>query len=180
MKNDNVSKISYIEKARKITSREYLMKLIYQIDILNCELKDISDYLEDFLVNHEEYIINRYEELVLQYSNESCVNLEDVNINNAVDMEYMKKVCVQLGAHYYEIEGLITKHALNWSLDRIAKVDLAILKLAICEVVYMNDEIPVKVAINEAVDLAKLYCDDKSPKFINGILGSVANGTQKK
>ena len=63
---------------------------------------------------------------------------------------------------------------------RIAKVDLAILKLAVCEVVYMNNEIPVKVAINEAIDLAKLYCDDKSPKFINGILGSVVSDTQKQ
>ena len=82
--------------------------------------------------------------------------------------------------HCYEIEELITKYALNWSLDRIAKVDLAILKLAICEVVYMNDDVPIKVSINEAVDLAKLYCDDKSPKFINGILGSVVNDTQKQ
>ena len=49
MKNDNVSKISYIEKARKITSREYLMKLIYQIDMLEGDLGDINNYLEDFL-----------------------------------------------------------------------------------------------------------------------------------
>lgn len=179
MKNDNVSKISYIEKARKITSREYLMKLIYQIDMLDGELENINDYFESFLVDHEEYIINRYEELLLQYSNESCVDLENVNINNAIDLSYMKRVCNQISAHCYEIEDIITKYALNWSLDRIAKVDLAILKLAVCEVVYMNDEIPVKVSINEAVDLAKLYCDDKSPKFINGILGSVVSDTQK-
>lgn len=178
MKNDNVSKISYIEKARKITSREYLMKLIYQIDILENDLQDINSYFEDFLTNHEEYIINRYEELLLQYSNESCVDLEHVNINSAIDMEYMKRVCNELSVHSYDIEELITKYALNWSLNRIAKVDLAILKLAICEIVYMNEEVPVKVSINEAIDLAKLYCDDKSPKFINGILGSVVNDTQ--
>ena len=93
---------------------------------------------------------------------------------------HLDQLCNQLENHSYEIEDIITKHALNWSLDRIAKVDLAILKLAICEVVYMNDEVPVKVSINEAVDLAKLYCDDKSPKFINGILGSVVNDTQKQ
>ena len=86
MKNDNVSKISYIEKARKITSREYLMKLIYQIDMLEGDLGDINNYLEDFLRDHEEYIINRYEELLLQFSNESSVDLENVNINNAIDI----------------------------------------------------------------------------------------------
>lgn len=180
MKNDNVSKISYIEKARKITSREYLMKLIYQIDILEGDLQDINSYLEDFLNDHEEYITNRYEELLLQYSNESCVDLENVNMNNAIDMQYMKRACNELSMHSYDIEELITKYALNWSLDRIAKVDLAILKLSICEIEYMNKEVPVRVSINEAIDLAKLYCDDKSPKFINGILGSVANDTREQ
>ena len=179
MKNDNVGKISYIEKARKITSREYLMKLIYQIDVLEGGTQDISNHFENFLKDHEEYIINRYEELLLQFSNESNVDLENVNINNALDLEYMKRVCDELSEHNYDIEEMITKHALNWSLNRIAKVDLAILKLSICEIVYMNKEVPVKVSINEAIDLAKLYCDDKSPKFINGILGSVVNDTEK-
>lgn len=179
MKNDNVSKIGYIEKAKKITSREYLMKLIYQIDILEGDLQNINSYLQDFLNNHEEYIINRYEELILQYSNESCVDLDRVSINNAIDIEYMKRVCNELSVNSCDIEELIKKYAINWSINRIAKVDLAILKLSICEIVYMNKEVPVKVSINEAIDLAKLYCDDKSPKFINGILGSVVNEIQQ-
>ena len=56
----------------------------------------------------------------------------------------------------------------------MAKVDLAILRLATCEVLNALD-IPTKVSINEAIELAKLYCDEKSPKFINGILGSIVN-----
>lgn len=179
MKNDNVGRISYIEKAKKITSREYLMKLIYQIDVLEGSTQDINDHFESFIKAHEEYIINRYEELLLQFSNESNVDLEHVNMKNALDLDYMKRVCNELSEHNYDIEEIITKHAKNWSLSRIAKVDLAILKLSICEIVYMNKEVPVKVSINEAIDLAKLYCDDKSPKFINGILGSVVNDTQK-
>ena len=179
MKNDNLGRISYIEKARKITSREYLMKLIYQIDVLEGGTEDINNHFESFLKDHEEYIINRYEELLLQFSNESNVALENVNIKSALDLEYMQRVCNELSEHNYDIEEMITKHAKNWSLSRIAKVDLAILKLSICEIVYMNKEVPVKVSINEAIDLAKLYCDDKSPKFINGILGSVVNDTQK-
>ncbi|MCG4471040.1 transcription antitermination factor NusB, partial [Lawsonibacter sp. DFI.6.74] len=69
---------------------------------------------------------------------------------------------------------LINKYAKNWTINRMAKVDLAILRLAICEILYMS-EMPTKVSINEAIELAKLYCDDKSPKFINGILGSVVS-----
>ena len=69
------------------------MKLIYQIDMLEGDLGDINNYLEDFLRDHEEYIINRYEELLLQFSNESSVDLENVNINNAIDIEYMRSIC---------------------------------------------------------------------------------------
>ena len=61
----------------------------------------------------------------------------------------------------------------------MAKVDLAILRLAVCEILYVPN-IPTKVSINEAIELAKLYCDDKSPKFINGILGSVVNEIGEK
>ncbi len=53
------------------------------------------------------------------------------------------------------------------------KVDVSILRLSVCEILYLDT--PNKVSINEAVELAKIYCDDKSPKFINGILGSVVD-----
>ena len=59
----------------------------------------------------------------------------------------------------------------NWKLERISKIDLAILKLAIYELKYT--EIPFKVAINEAVELAKKYGEDASKNFVNGILASV-------
>ncbi|EPZ60141.1 transcription antitermination factor NusB [[Clostridium] sordellii ATCC 9714] len=77
------------------------------------------------------------------------------------------------------IDELISKYAKNWTINRMAKVDLAILRLAVCEILYVPN-IPTKVSINEAIELAKLYCDDKSPKFINGILGSVVNEIGEK
>ncbi len=77
------------------------------------------------------------------------------------------------------INSLINSNAKNWSVDRIAKVDLAILKLAIAEIIAIDD-IPQKVSVNEAIELAKIYCDDKSPKFINGILGSVISEIESK
>ena len=59
----------------------------------------------------------------------------------------------------------------DWKLNRISKMDLSILKLAIYEIKY--NEIPYKVAINEAVELAKKYGEDKSKNFVNGILASI-------
>ena len=73
--------------------------------------------------------------------------------------------------HLKEIDELIEKHATNWSFNRIAKVDLSILRLAIYELKYKD--VPEKVAVNEAVEIAKVYSTEKSPKFVNGILGSV-------
>ncbi len=75
-------------------------------------------------------------------------------------------------AHMPEIDALIQKYAKNWSMDRIARVDLAILRLAVFELLYRGD-IPPVVSINEAIDLAKTYSSGESRRFINGILDSV-------
>lgn len=71
-----------------------------------------------------------------------------------------------------EVNGLIDQYSVRWKTSRMSPVDLAILQLAICEIKYMDD-IPVKVSIYEAVELAKTYGTDKASKFINGILGRV-------
>ena len=71
------------------------------------------------------------------------------------------------------IDELISKCADNWQLSRMAVVDRNILRLAIYEMMYMREEIPVKVAINEAVELAKKYGDIDSGKFVNGVLDKI-------
>ena len=59
----------------------------------------------------------------------------------------------------------------DWTFDRIARIDLAILRLAFYEILYVErDEVPIKVAVNEAVELAKTFSDDKSKQFVNGVL----------
>ena len=72
-----------------------------------------------------------------------------------------------------EIDGYIRKFATAWPLERLSIIDRNILRLAIFEVLFDN-EVSVKVAINEAVELAKKFGSDNSPKFINGVLGSVS------
>lgn len=59
----------------------------------------------------------------------------------------------------------------DWTMERISKVNLSILRLAMCEILFMED-IPFQVSINEAVELAKKFGDDDSPSFINGVLAS--------
>lgn len=92
---------------------------------------------------------------------EDIQNLQEQYINTTINTTII---------HIQEINALIEKYAIGWTLDRIAKVDLAILQLALVEILY-NEEIPYNVSINEAVELAKKYSGDDSPSFINGILG---------
>ena len=82
-------------------------------------------------------------------------------------------------ANKKEIFKIIEKFAPDWPIAKIAKVDRAILEIGIYEIVYSED-IPPIVSINEAVEIAKKYGDDSSPKFINGVLSSVMNQYEKK
>lgn len=70
------------------------------------------------------------------------------------------------------IDDLISRHLQGWRLDRIAAVDLNVLRLAIFELLYMKD-IPPRVTINEAVEIAKKFGDDESGRFVNGVLARI-------
>lgn len=75
--------------------------------------------------------------------------------------------------HHEEIDKIISDNLDNWTLERIAKTDLAILRTAVAEMLYV-ESIPVRVSINEAVDLAKKYGDERSYAFINSVLGKIS------
>ena len=70
-------------------------------------------------------------------------------------------------------EGVHESYAKDWSITRIAKVDLSILRIAVYELLYESN-IPQGATVNEAVELAKLFGGDRSPGFVNGILGAIA------
>lgn len=165
-------------RAKRETSREYLMKLMYQTYISNGDITDLKNELDVFLENNEEYIINRYEELVLNYSDKN-VDFEGTLLKDCVDRKYLDKMCEVLQNKIDDINELIENNAKNWSINRFSKIDLSILQIAISEM--LSDlNIPDKVSINEAIDLAKMYCEAKTPKFINGILGSVVDEIKER
>jgi transcription antitermination protein NusB len=72
-----------------------------------------------------------------------------------------------------KLDGFIASHAPEWPLDQVALIDRNILRIALWEIAVSN-ETPIKVAINEAVELAKVYGSDSTPRFVNGVLGSLA------
>lgn len=77
-----------------------------------------------------------------------------------------------------EIDNLINTYSVGWKTDRMPKVDLAILRLGLYEL--LLGEVPVAIVINEAVELANVYCGDKSGAFINGVLGAISRKEIKK
>ena len=87
--------------------------------------------------------------------------------------DYIKKVFFGVFENVEMIDEVISKNAVGWSIKRITKTALAILRLAIYEIEFY-DEIPVSVSINEAVELAKKYATKEDASFINGILSTVS------
>ena len=86
--------------------------------------------------------------------------------------EYIKDAIIGINKNIGEIVNLIEKNLkADWDIDRISKIDLSLLKLAIYEIKYKK--IPYKVAINESLELAKKYGEENSKNFINGILASI-------
>lgn len=123
--------------------RELAFKLVYEIEV---QKESEEEQFEIFLENNE-------------ITKESVV-------------DYLKDIKDGIRANIDEINSLITNNLKdNWSLNRISKINLSLIKLAIYEMVYKG--LPYKVAINEVVELAKKYADESAPVFINGILASV-------
>jgi N utilization substance protein B len=130
-------------------AREGAMKVLFQMD-------SMSDYTEDsldlFLKNFE------YDEMETLYIKDSISVIKE---------------------NLEEIDNQIKSNLEGWSIYRLAKVDLAVLRIAIYEILYRKD-IPLEVSINEAIETVKKYSSDESFKFINGVLGGFVRNIDKK
>lgn len=98
--------------------------------------------------------------------------MEDLGDIRKKDADYMTGKVRSIVEHMDEIDGMINQASKNWKTTRMAKAELSILRLAAYEIKY-EDDIPVSVSINEAVELAKLYGSDHGPAFVNGILSGM-------
>lgn len=89
------------------------------------------------------------------------------------DVRFADEIVSGVQQNLSDIDGMISQAAVGWTIERMPKVDISILRNAVFEMLF-SEGTPVAVAINEAVELAKVYCDERSPKFINGLLGKIA------
>jgi len=97
------------------------------------------------------------------------------------DKEFVWELINGVVSHLEDIDNIIIKAAPEWPLDQITVVDRNVLRIGIFELLYSDkEEVPPKVAINEAIELAKSFGGESSGKFINGVLGTIYNEMEKK
>ncbi|SHF01722.1 MULTISPECIES: transcription antitermination factor NusB [Caloramator] len=125
-------------------AREMAMKLVFQMELTK------ESAVETF---------NKINEL------DEYNNLQD-------QLEYIEDCVKGVDKNRQLLDEYIEKYSKGWKINRIAKVDLAIMRLALYEMLYRED-VPNAAAIDEAIELAKKYGGDNSPSFINGILGNI-------
>lgn len=107
---------------------------------------------------------------------DSAEALENVLEDENPD-EFLQQLVEGTIANLQEIDQEISKHLERWSIDRLAKVDVNILRIGVYELMYSEDA-PQNVVINEAIEIAKRFGDEKSSKFVNGILSKVKGEEQ--
>ena len=93
---------------------------------------------------------------------------------------YVNSVYGAFADHMEEVDAAIEANAEHWHKDRIAKVDLAVLRVAIAEMAFAEDPMPEGVAINEAVNIAKKFGSEESGRFVNGVLGNYSRSRTAK
>ena len=139
---------------RRTRAREIALQLLYQVDIRREELDSIiGDFLENQLCDMDE---------------------SDLSIK-----EFAATLAKGAIENIKIIDSTISSYAQNWQLERMAVIDRNIMRMACYELLYVDD-IPPKVSINEAVDLAKKYGDTESGKFVNGILDKIKKNQAKE
>lgn len=131
-------------------TRQVAFELLYSLEIQKVQADEYQEQIELFLKNQE---------------------IEDHKVE-----EYIQDVMNGIHQNLAEIMKLIEKElSAKWEVSRVSKINIAILKLAVYELLYKK--LPYKVVVNEAVELAKTYGDDSAPSFINGVLASIIKET---
>ena len=135
--------------------REVTFMMLFQLEFR----QDIS--IEDTLAQYYTIDIE---------STDEEENLPKVKLSES-DRNYIQTIVDGVIKNKSELDGIISLYAKGWTLERIIKVDLSVLRYCIYEMKYINS-IPKVVSVNEALNLAKIYSTEKSSKFINGILSN--------
>ena len=138
-------------------SRRQALQVMFQQEFLGFDLADLNALSSDLLVVS---IVPR--------------DVKDTDLVGEPINDYTRALLKGVVEHLADIDAWICDTAQNWTIDRMLNVDRNIIRLATYEMVYC-DQVPTGVAINEAVEIARMFGGDESPKFVNGVLGRIAS-----
>lgn len=196
------SQMDIIPDLEKLDFQDLVVKSVRtltnsSIDELNnaaTSIMDIKEYINEYEANHPDNMArpigvsdkpvpmpttedmrNKLDDL-LNIADKTMLALEIAEMTaleeNQEVKDYLKKLTEEYKKHKTEIDEQIKKYSIGWDINRLVTMDKDILRISICELLFAKDA-PVKVVIDEAVELAKKYSTDDSSSFVNGILGKV-------
>lgn len=119
-------------------------------------------------------IIFSYEFDIKEFTRNMEYYISEIETDDIESLNYIREKAIKIISVIDDIDKRINEKTTDWTTSRIAKVEVAIIRLAVYEVFYDND-VPDSVAINEAVEIAKKYGGENSPSFVNGVLANIVN-----
>ncbi|MCX6334378.1 MAG: transcription antitermination factor NusB [Bacteroidia bacterium] len=168
------------EDINYLSDRKFIITLITDFlsnseDLLNC-LEEQSIYWNDDM----EYVVVMVEKTLKKFKADAGENAELMPLfKNEEDEEFVKVLFRKAVLNTKEYSELINHNTTNWEVERIALMDILVMQLAVTEVLEFA-EIPVKVTLNEYIEIAKFYCTSKSSTFVNGILDNIVREIREK
>ena len=143
------------------TAREIVLQSLFQMDFTDAKPEEALEIA-----------------LEVQNEDEGAKNPAAHRAEVAKALPYARTVLEGTEANLEAIDGLIAKYAINWDVKRMPGIDRNILRLAIYEMCFAEEKVPVNIAVNEAVELAKEFGSDASSRFVNGVLGQLMRDQQ--
>jgi N utilization substance protein B len=161
------------ETENYLSDKKFIIRLVTELfsnsEDLHANLEEQSIYWNDDM----EYISSMVEKTLKKFKTDSGEKAPLMPLfKNAEDEEFVKILFRKAIIHSKKCSELIDKNTTNWEVDRIALMDILVMQLAITEILEFP-EIPVKVTLNEYIEIAKYYCTSKSSTFVNGILDNI-------
>jgi N utilization substance protein B len=155
------------------TDKKFIIRMVTELfmasEDLNSNLEEQSIYWNDDM----EYITAMVEKTLKKFKVDSDSNASLMPLyKNEEDAEFVRILFRKAVVHSKKCSELIDRNTKNWEVDRIALMDILVMQLAITEILEFP-EIPVKVTLNEYIEIAKYYCTSKSSTFVNGILDNI-------
>ena len=161
------------EKNSFSSDKKFITKLITEFFVLSDDLQNCFEEQSIFWNDDLDYVAAMVEKTLRKFKNDGNPDTELMPLyKNEEDEQYVKTLFRKAVLKTKEHSELIDKNTTNWEVERIALMDTLVMQLAITEIAEFQ-EIPVKVSLNEYIEIAKYYCTSKSSTFVNGILDKV-------